>query len=59
MTNHSFLGYMENPLFVLAHPDDEALFVHTIKTFSSGARILIATDGKASTIDNNGECFCP
>lgn len=47
---------MEKPLFVLAHPDDELLFAHAIAEHKN-AGVIIATRGKASTVDRMGSWF--
>ena len=46
-------------LFVAAHPDDaEVMMGHAIAA-SSDPFVVVATDGRASTIDMIGCGFCP
>lgn len=58
------MNSLETPstsLFVIAHPDDELLFAHTIQARASQpgstAHILVATNGEASTVDLKGDGF--
>lgn len=49
---------MKNTLFVVAHPDDaEVIFGHALNQHEQ-PRVLVASDGEASTVDLIGSRFC-